>query len=118
MRHLNLFLCLSLFSLSCHSQTKNDLGIPDTVNIDKGKATQKVPGMNVFINCPGDCLVQNQIIRFQHAGDTYIQLLSFPGPQISDFETQKKELEHYIAIAISEGRMGKEYYKKEFILGG
>ena len=118
MRHQKLFLCLFLFSFSCHSQIKNDLGIPDIVNTDKGKATQKFPGTNVFINCPPDCLVQNQIIRFQHAGDTYIQLLKFPGPDISDFETQKKELERYNASEISEGRMPKEYYKKEFTLGG
>jgi hypothetical protein len=117
MRHLNLFLCLSLFSLSSHSQTNNDLGIPDSVNNDKGKAKQNFPGTNVFINCPPDCLVQNQIIRYQHAGDTYIQLLRFPGPQISGFEAEKKVLEHHIAAAISEGRM-KEYYKKEFILDG
>lgn len=118
MRHLNLFLCLSLYFFSCHGQIKNDLGIPDIVNIDKGKATQKFPGTNVFINCPPDCLVQNQIIRFQHAGDTYIQLLRFPGPQISNFEAEKRELERYITTAISEGRMGKEYYKKEFTLDG
>jgi hypothetical protein len=118
MRHLNLFLCLSLYFFNCHGQTKNDLGIPDVVNIDKGKATQKFPGTNVFINCPPDCLVQNQIIRFQHAGDTYIQLLRFPGPQISNFEAEKRGLERQIASAVSDGSMGKEYYKKEFILGG
>lgn len=117
MRNLNLFLCLSLFFFSCHSQTKKDLEIPDIVNIDKGKAIQKFPGTNVFISCPPDCQVQNQIIRFQNAGDTYIQLLKFPGPEISDFETQKKVLERYTATEISEGRM-REYYKKEFTLGG
>ena len=118
MRNLSLFLCLSLFFFSCHSQTKKDLGIPDIVTIDKGKATQKFPGTNVFINCPPNGLMQSQIIRFQNAGDAFIQLLRIPGPDMSDFETQKKELERYTSTAISEGRMAKEYYKKEFILDG
>lgn len=111
---LLLIICVALGN--CKAQNDHNLAIPDQVNVNKEKATSRFPGTNTFICKPADYTLVKQLVRFQKNEETFIQLVHFPFA--SNFEAKKKELDANFQNAVAAGKLQKEYYKKEFKLGG
>jgi hypothetical protein len=97
------------------AQSAHDLAIPGMVVVDKASSTTKLPGTNAFIHQPVSYTLIKQLIRLQKNEGTYIQLMQVP--VVSNFEAKRKEMEDNLQRVVAEGKLEKEYYKKEFKLG-
>ncbi len=109
---------LFIFCILCgkgKAQSAHDLAIPAVVAVDKASSATRCPGTNSFIRQPVGYTLNKQLIRFQKKEGTYIQLMQIP--IVSNFEVKRKELEDYTQRVVAEGKLEKEYYKKEFKLG-
>jgi len=92
--------------------TKNDLHIPDKVEIKKEGKHQQFPGTRVFIVNPEGYSLIPSLIRFQKNDDTYIQAIESPNMSYTKY---KSRFEQEYEIAKSNGHI--PYYQKEFKLG-
>lgn len=106
-------LAITLTSCNGNRQSaKNDLQIPDKVEIKKDGKHQQFLGTRVFIVNPEDYLLIPSLIRFQKNDDTYIQAVEIP--KVS-YTNKKASMEQAFENAKSNGLI--PYYQKEFKLG-
>lgn len=110
-----LLFCFSLFFLSCTGQTNQDLKIPEQVTVAKTSAHQQFPGTRVFVDKPKEYELVKQLVRFQKNDNSYFQIIESP---VTNFDVQKATIVKGFEDAVSSGKLPKEYYKKEFKIGG
>jgi len=106
-------LAITLTSCNGNRQpSKNDLHIPDKIEIKKEGKHQQFPGTRVFIVNPEGYLLLPALIRFQKNDNTYIQAVE--SSKVS-YTNKKSSIEQAIENAKSNGLI--PYYQKEFKLG-
>jgi hypothetical protein len=109
---LILGLVIALTSCGNGQSNKNDLNIPDKVEIKKEGKHQQFLGTRVFIVNPEGYLLLPSLIRFQKNNDTYIQAIESPK---TSYTNQKSSIKQAFESGKSKGL--NAYYQKEFKLG-
>ena len=109
---LILGLVIALTSCGNGPSNKNDLNIPDKVEIKKEGKHQQFSGTRVFIVNPEGYLLIPSLIRFQKDSDTYIQAVESP---TTSYTKQKTSIQQGFEAAKAKGLTA--YYQKEFKLG-
>lgn len=110
-----IILFISLLLFSCESKVNRDLEIKDEVNSKTTSYQTKFIGTHISIQKPNDYELIEELLRVQKNPTTYIQVFEAPN---SNFKDSRSKIAESYEVAISNGNLPKEFYKKEFKFNG